>query len=208
MSTQDEALDWDSVLGGVEAEEEKRKKEGKSDNDFEAIPKGPYRVIVQEANKQVASTGKDMIKARVQVTEGPSVNRILFNYFVFGSKDDVTLNRITLDNLAAFGVTREYIATQRPSIAEIAEALVGLEAIAIVGIQEKGDYAGNNEIKRFKPLEGVEPAVPKAASAAKTGIPDVPKPGVPVEQAAAVTAPVIPLPEVPVGDGSAEEPFE
>jgi hypothetical protein len=194
-------LNWDEVLGGVEAEEAKDKAEGKS-NDFEALPKGPYPVVVQEAEKTVASTGKDMIKARLQVTEGPYANRVLFNYFVFGSKDDVTLNKITLNNLAAFGITRELIATQRPSIAQIADLLEGQKATAKVGIQEKGDYAGRNEIKGFSALAGA-PA-PTVAPPKAAGVPNIPSP----EAAPAASVPSIPTPDVPVGVGDAADPFE
>jgi hypothetical protein len=205
MSTQED-LNWDDVLGGIDAAEEKAKKEGKSTSDFDALPPGPYQVVVQESDKMVASTGKDMIKVKVQVTEGPYVNRTLFNYFVFGSKEDVTLNRITLDNLGAFGITRDYIGTQKPSIAEIAESLVGLSAMATVGIQEKGEYKGRNEIKRFKALAGAQPAAPVAKEATKPGVPDVPKPD--VAPAASAPTPDIPTPDVPTGDGDAADPFE
>jgi hypothetical protein len=202
MSDQTE-LNWDDVLGEVEQAEAQDKKDGKSDSDFEALPKGPYPVVVQSAEKQVASTGKDMIKVQLQVSEGPYVNRILFNYFVFGKKEDVTLNKITLNNLAAFGITRDLIATQRPGIAEIAEMLEGLSAIAKVGIQEKGDYKGRNEVKGFSPLNGA-PA-PVVAAATKAGVPNLPQPAAP--EAAAPAAPSIPLPDVPVGAGDAEDPL-
>lgn len=205
MSTQDE-LNWDDVLGGIDAAEEEAKKEGKSKSDFDALPAGPYQVVVQEADKMVASTGKDMIRVRVQVTEGPYVNRILFNYFVFGKKEDTTLNRITLDNLAAFGVTREFIATQRPSIAEIAEALIGRSAVATVGIQDKGEYKGNNEIKRFKALSGGQQPAPQVAASKPAGVPNIPTPSAKASAPIAAVPPV-PVPEVVVGYDPAEEPF-
>jgi hypothetical protein len=201
MSTQDE-LNWDDVLGGVEAVEDQRKKEGKTD-DFETIPKGPYPVVVQEAEKQTSTTGKDMIKAKVQITEGPYVNRTLFNYFVFGKKEDTTLNRITLNNLAAFGINREFIATNRPSIAAMAEALVGLKAMATIGIQDKGEYKGRNEVKGFKPIDGAVQPAPQVAAPKPAGVPNIPTPA----PEAAPAAPSIPVPDVPVGTGSAEEPF-
>lgn len=211
MSDVTEELDWDGVLGEVDKVEEERKKEGKSDNDFEALPKGPYNVVVQEADKQIASTGKDMIKAKVRVTEGPYVNRTLFNYFVFGAKTDATLNKITLNDLAAFGVTREYIAKQKPSIAEIAESLVGRTATAVVGVQENGEYKGRNEIKRFKPLEGAsQPAPAAAATTATSG----PKPNIPTPEVATPTltptpTPVVPVPNAPVAGTPADaaDPF-
>lgn len=204
MSEQVEELNWDDVLGGVKEYEDDP--ETKKSGDFEALPKGPYPVVVQEAVKQIASTGKDMIKARVQVTEGPYANRVLFNYFVFGAKDDAVLNKITLNNLAAFGVTREYIATQRPSIAEIAEALIGLKAIATVGIQDKGEYKGRNEVKGFKPIDGAAPTVPTVAASKPAGVPNIPTP----EVAAPAPTPVVPVPQVPVAEGVAEapDPFE
>lgn len=204
MSDVTEELNWDDVLGGVEQEEEQRKKEGKSDNDFEAIPKGSYKVVVQEADKQVSSTGKDMIKAKVQITEGPYVNRTFFNYFVFGKKEDTTLNRITLNNLAALGLTREFIASQKPSIAAMAEALVGRVATAVIGIQEKGEYKGRNEIKSFRAIEGADQPAPTVAAAPRPGVPDVPRP-TPTPEVA--PAPVVPVPDVPVGADPAEDPF-
>lgn len=194
MSTQDE-LDWDSVLGGVE--EEEKENPDKPRGDFEALPKGPYEVVVQEADKLTSGAGNDMIKVRVQVTDGPYANRVLFSYIVF--TDNPKGNRVSLDKLAAFGVTREVIATQRPSLPVIAEMLVGQKAIATVGIQDSGEYKGRNEVKGFKPLEGgAQPvAAPKPA-----GVPNIPTP-----QAAPAAAPPIPTPDVPTGYDPAEEPF-
>lgn len=184
MSTQDE-LNWDDVLGGVEAEEKESPDKPKSD--FEALPKGPYEVVVQEASKETSGAGNDMIKVRVQVTGGPYANRVLFSYIVF--TDNPKGNRVSLDKLAAFGITREVIATQRPSLPEIASLLEGRKAIAVVGIQADGQYKGNNEVKGFKPLEGVEQPVPQAAASKPAGVPN------------------IPTPDVPVGVTSAEDPF-
>lgn len=205
MSQVTEELDWDDVLGEVDKVEEERKKEGKSDNDFEALPAGPYPIVVQDAEKMVSSTGKDMIKVKVQVTEGPYVNRTLFNYIVF-SKDNPKAMRLTLERLAAFGLTREYIATQKPSPAAIAELLVGLTATAVVGIQgkEAGEYAGRNEIKAFRPLAGAAPVAPSAPKPA--GVPDIPRPDVP--EAASTPTPSVPVPQVPVADAAdAADPF-
>jgi hypothetical protein len=130
-------LNWDDVLGSVEEDE---KENPSSSNDFEALPKGPYNVVVQEADKQVSSTGKDMIKLRVQVTDGPYANRVLFNYIVF-SQGNPKAMRMTLERLAAFGVTRETIAAHKPSISQIADMLVGRKAIARVDIQKEGAAA-------------------------------------------------------------------
>ncbi len=193
-------LDWDDVLGGVEAEE--KESPDKPQGDFEALPKGPYKVVVQEADKQLASTGKDMIKVRVQVTDGPYANRVLFNYIVF-AKENPKAMRMTLERLAAFGLTREFIATQKPSISEIAELLVGRKATAVVGVQDSGEYKGRNEIKRFNPLEGVEqPAAPVASKPA--GVPNIPTPAVEVS----TPTPVVPTPEVPGAVAADADPFE
>lgn len=199
MSNQEE-LNWDDVLGSVEAEEKENPNTG--GGDFEALPKGPYQVVVQEADKQVASTGRDMIKVRVQVTEGPYANRVLFSYIVF-SQDNPKAMRMTLERLAAFGVTREFIATTKPSVAQIASLLEGRKAVAVVGIQEKGDYAGRNEIKSFRPLEGVEQAAPTVTASKPAGVPNIPTP----ESSPAATAPVIPTPDVTVGADASGDPF-
>lgn len=198
MSTQDE-LNWDDVLGGVEAEEKENPDKPKSD--FEALPKGPYEVVVQEAEKLTSGAGNDMIKVRVQVTGGPYANRVLFSYIVF--TDNPKGNRVSLEKLAAFGITREVIATQRPSLPEIASLLEGRKAIAVVGIQADGQYKGSNEVKGFKPLEGVEQPAPQAAAKPKAaGVPNIPTP-----DAAPSATPNIPTPDVAVGYDPAEEPF-
>lgn len=194
-------LNWDDVLGEVEADEKENPSSG---GDFEALPAGPYPVVVQEAEKQVSqNTGKDMIKVRVQVTEGPYANRVLFSYIVF-STDNPKAMRITLDKIAAFGVTREFIATQKPSIPQIAELLVGRKAKATVGIQKEGEYAGRNEVKGFRPLEGVDQPAPQVTES-KPGVPVIPQPEVPAADATAT--PSIPLPDVQVGGGDVPDPF-
>lgn len=197
-----EDLDWDSILGAVDAEEQEEK--SKPDK-FEALPDGPYEVVVQEADKTVSKAGNDMIKARVQVTSGPSANRVLFSHIVF-SPGNKTAMRMTLERLAAFGITREFIGTTQPSVAQIAESLVGRRAIAVVGTQKEGEYAGRNEIKSFRALEGVDQTAPQVA-ASKPGIPSIPTPN--VEVAPPVTVPTPPVPQVPVADGTpADDPFK
>lgn len=192
-------LNWDDVLGDVEKEEA----DNPSTNDFEAIPAGPYEVVVQEADKQVASTGKDMIKVRVQVANGPYANRVLFNYIVF-SQGNPKAMRMTLERLAAFGLTREFIATNKPSVPQIAELLVGRKATAVVGIQKEGDYAGRNEIKSFRALAGAEQPAPSVTPPKPAGVPNIPTP----EVAAPAPAPVVPVPPVPAAPAAdAADPF-
>lgn len=168
----DEDLNWDDVLGEVEAEEKENPDSG---SDFTAIPKGNYNVVVQEAEKLVSKSGKDMIKIRVQVSDGPYVNRVLFNYIVF-STDNPKAMRMTLIRLGAFGITREFIAANRPAIGQIAELLVGRRALAVVDIQKNGDFAGSNEIKSFRAIDGETQAPPSSKPA---GVPDIPTPNVP-----------------------------
>jgi len=191
-------LDWDAVLGGVEADE--KEAPDKPRGDFEALPKGPYNVVVQDASKETSGAGNDMIKTYIRVTEGPYANRTLFSYIVFTQNPKG--NRMTLEKLAAFGLTREWLAQNRPSVPAIAEALVGLKAVAVVGVQEEGDYKGRNEVKGFRPLEGgaTAPAAPAASKPA--GVPNIPKP------AAEAAAPPVPVPQVPTGDAASADPFE
>lgn len=203
MSDATEELNWDDVLGGVKEYEESP--DAKQSGDFEALPKGPYEVVVQEADKQIASTGKDMIKVRVQVASGPYANRVLFNYIVF-SKDNPKAMRMTLERLAAFGLTREFIATQKPSVPQIAELLVGRKATAVVGIQENGEYKGRNEIKSFRALDGETQPAPNVAAPKPAGVPNIPTPAPEaVAQTPSVSVPSVP---VPVAAADAADPFE
>ena len=205
MSDVTDDLDWDSVLGAVDAQEKEDEKERKEkpNGGFEALPAGPYEVVVQDANKQTSKAGNDMIQVQVKVTGGPYVNRTLYSYFVFSQGSPKGM-RMTLERIAAFGLTRDYIAKNKPSISEIAELLVGLKATAIVAIQKDGEYKGNNEIKSFRPLDGAAPAAPAAPAAveSKPGVPNIPKPA---PEAVAPT-PSVPVPTVPGGD-PAEDPF-
>lgn len=187
-------MNWDEVLGSVEKDEADNP--SSSGGDFEALPKGPYEVVVQDADKQVASTGKDMIKVRIQVTGGPYANRVLFSYLVFARENPKAM-RLTLDRLAAFGLTREFFATTRPSLSQIAELLVGRKAIAVVGIQDSGEYKGRNEVKSFRLLDDGSQHPPVLSAATKTGVPTIP------------TAPVVTQPLVAVtASAEAPDPFE
>lgn len=168
-------LNWDDVLGEVEAEEKENPDTG---NSFEAIPKGPYNVLVQDTLSKPSASGKEMIKLELQVTDGPYANRKLFNYIVFSPENPKAM-RMTLMRLGAFGITREFIATTRPSVGNIAELLVGRKAVAVVGIQESGDYKGSNEVKSFRAIEGEVQAAPTATSSKPAGVPNIPAPSVP-----------------------------
>lgn len=203
MSTQED-LNWDEVLGQVEEQEKQDKEDPNRKSDFDALPAGPYEVVVQESEKTVSKSGNDMIKVRLQVVEGPYANRILFGYIVF-SKGSPKAMRITLEKLAAFGVTRELIATTKPSPAQIADLLVGQRAVAKVGIQQDGDWKGSNEVKGFAPSKTAPASTPQVADAKPAGVPNIPQP----EAAAApIATPAIPLPDVAVGGGDAADPFE
>lgn len=200
-----DTLNWDDVLDGI-AEDEKENPS--SSGDFESLPAGPYSVVVQEASKEVSKSGNDMIKVRVQVTEGPYANRVLFNYIVFSTGNPKAM-RMTLERLSAFGLSREFIATTKPSISQIADLLVGRKATAVVAIQKEGEYAGRNEIKSFRALEGAAQPAPVAPPATKpAGVPNIPTPA-PAPAAETVTASTPPVPNVPtpsVAVGS-DDPF-
>lgn len=200
-----DTLNWDDVLGSVE---EVEKENADKPNDFEALPTGPYNVVVQEAEKQTSKAGNDMIRVRVQVTDGPYANRVLFNYIVF-SQGNPNAMRMTLERLAAFGVTRETIATTKPSISQIADMLVGRKAIAKVDVQKEGEYAGRNEIKGFRPLDGVDQPPVSVPAQSQPGVPNVPQPAAAPapEAASAAPAPSVPTPEVPTAGASGEQPF-
>jgi hypothetical protein len=189
-------LNWDDLLGQVETEE----KENPDKGDFDAIPKGNYNIVVKEAEKQVSKSGKDMIKVQVQITDGPYANRVLFNYIVFSPESPKAM-RMTLIRLAAFGITREFIATTRPSIGAIADLLEGRKAVAVVGIQAEGEYKGTNEVKSFKVLEGVDQPAPQAAASKPAGVPSgIPTPNIPTPSVPT------PTPSAPAAEGE-ENPF-
>lgn len=128
---------------------------------FEIIPDGKYAVKVESAEAKTSANGNPMLEIRLRITEGQFASRVLF----FRSTATEKSQGIFLRNLAAFGLTSEWLVANSPSFEQIAQMLVEREAVAQVG---KSTWQGQerNEVKGVTPkAQSAAPAAQPAASA-------------------------------------------
>lgn len=181
----DAGINWGEVL-----------EEAANDTTTQVAPDGPYSIRVASVEVTTTSTdGSPMLKVVSDIIDGPFKGKRLWDNIVLKASSPRAM-RISLQNLAALGVSKEWLASANPSTQQIAEALTGAEATAIVGNKVwKGET--RNEIKKYQPA-GAADGVPPA--------PSVPSPAAPAPSAAPAAPPapdVPPTPSVPSG----EEPF-
>lgn len=157
------SMDWDKILADVD-------EEGGS-GDFEVLPKNKYPVIVDECEATTASTGAKMLKLTLKVEGGPYNDRLLWTNIVFSVNNPKAMG-FTLRKLSALGISREFIASNNPSLEQLAKMLPGQRAIADVTVKPY-EGADTNDVKGFRSVEGnaAMPSMPKPA-----GVPDIPIP--------------------------------
>lgn len=159
-------MNWDKILKEQEA----------GDSEYGALPADTYRVRVKEASATKSSNGNPMVKITFSVVGGPYDGRLVFTQIVFSENPNAM--RFTLRKLNALGITKEILATQNPSLEQIAKMIVLNECNAEVALGTYNDEP-SNDVKTLKPIAGG--AVPTASTGPKLpgGGPSGPKPGVP-----------------------------
>lgn len=135
---------------------------------FDIITPGKYATKVEQAEAKTSSNGNPMLEIRLRITEGQFASRLVF----FRATATEKSQGIFLRNLAAFGITSEWLVTAEPSFDEIANALVGREAIAEV-ILDKWQGQERNSVKNVSPKAG---GAAPAAAAAAVAAPAAPSP--------------------------------
>lgn len=188
-------MNWDEIL-----------KEQESDPGFAPVPADKYTIRVEKAEALKASTGADMIKLECNIIGGPYDGKKVWTNIVF-TIDNPKAMRFTFRKLAALGVAKETLAAQNPSYPQIAEWLVGSEAIAEVTVREwEGEKT--NDVKGLKSTTSGAGAdappipVPSTESVTPPPPPVVPDPPAVPEPA----APAAVEPEAEAVDPE-EEPF-
>ena len=158
------SIDWDAILADDDG------------GGFEPLPNGNYPVRVIEKEVTKASTGSSMIKVTTSVTEGPYENRRLWSNLVFKT-DSPPAMRMLLQKLHGLGVTRDWIASNSPDIEDIARAIDGVEAIAVVEQREYPQGSGEirNDIKIFRPIAGSGSPAPKTGGSEIPPAPSLPR---------------------------------
>lgn len=190
------SLNWDAILD-----------EQAKDPGFAPVPESRYPVRVTKAEATKAQTGADMIKLEMVILGGPYDTKKLFTNIVF-TTDNPTAMKFTLRKLAGLGVTKEIIATQKPSPAQIAAMVDGVVTEAEVTIRNWNDE-DHNDVKMLRPFDGPIPAgtAPASTSSATPSLP-----GGGAASGGGPGVPTIPTPTPPAApasetDNNDEEPF-
>jgi hypothetical protein len=140
-------LDWDSILDETADIE--------VSDSFEPLPIGDYSAIVLEVEPKTASTGNEMLAVTFKITEDPDhdgefENRRVWTNIVFAVSNPRAM-ALTIKRLNALGISREWLANNRPSQAQIARKITGAEAIIAVG-QREWESKVRNEVNAIKPM--------------------------------------------------------
>lgn len=161
---------------------------------FDALPPGEYDVYVAEAEAKVAQTsGKQMIKTKLQVESGPHAGRIVWNNHVL-SPDSPQAMGFWFREMKAWGLDTEFFTKGSPSMEMIAVELVNRRARIKT---EKRVWNGQEQtdVKQIKPAVGPAPVAgsptPSAAPSAAPTSSATPSP------APAPVTPSTPVPEAP-----------
>lgn len=142
---------------------------------FEALPIGDYDIRVIESTATTASSGKPMIKVKMEVITGPYAPRKVFNQFVLSLENPNAVS-IFFRHMRAFGLDEQFFAALGPegSLDPVAAALLGRQATVKLGHREwQGENRNNCE--GFKPFTGPS-AVGVPGMPVNPGVPAMPPP--------------------------------
>ncbi len=106
---------------------------------FEALPKGPYEVIVAENDFGFSQAGNPMWTLQLEVTEGEHAGRRLFNHLVFFGAG-LGFTKTTLGRIAPQMLESPLDPSDEDSI----QAMLGIECRAQVTVEKYKDGFTNN----------------------------------------------------------------
>jgi Protein of unknown function (DUF669) len=141
------------------------------------VPDGWYDLVVTKATVVTASTGSPMIKVVLNIETGPHADRPQFDQFVL-SEDNALAMAIWFRQFAAFGLPADaYFAVRNPSLAQVAEDLLGRHVRAKIGTR-RWQGVDRNDIQEYQsPMTGPDP-LPIGNVMTSTAVPSrVPPPG-------------------------------
>lgn len=151
---------------------------------FEILPVGSYRVKVVKADALQSSTNKLMFKVVLEVITGPKTGKTVYNNVTMTTDNKKALFMFFL-NMAAFGITKEYLkGDPKPSSDQVAAKMVGAVLDIEITHQSwqgvdrenvksmKGVSAGTGSVNSMAPDVSVPSAAPAAGPVA--GEPDRP----------------------------------
>lgn len=114
-----DSLSWGEILEGVE---------DAPPTTYEDIPEGNYKARLESGKPFTApNTGNEGLSLTFKILEGPHANRLVFTTYWIGDSNPKGM-RITLDNLAALGAERKWLAAEDPSHEQVIARIVNQDA--------------------------------------------------------------------------------
>ena len=137
-------------------------------------PIGEYDVVIDKTEAKKSSTNKDMIKVWFRITSGPNQGRGgIINQFTLSPENPTALG-FWFRDMDTLGLTEDYF-KGHPSIAQIANDLVGRTCRIRLGHREFGGQMQANVERIMKSSEGNGTAPPTFPGAPTLpGIPTLP----------------------------------
>ena len=165
------------------------------------LPVAKYHVIVDKAAAAKTQNGKDQIKVQFRVASGPNQGKgPIYNQFVI-SPDSPNAMSFFFQHLSVFGITVEYLKTHCPTIAQIAQMMIGKQCMVTIG---HGVWQGKPkmEVDKIEAVAGGVPGVPSGPPST----PPVASMPVPVPASTSNGAPAV-VPTLPPTLPPTPEPF-
>jgi hypothetical protein len=136
-----------------------------------SVPEGTYDVVVTAARPFAQSS---LIFLTLQILNGPSAGKETDVSLYFpgeGAKRGARVyfarkmaGFIAYPDVKAAGQASDNAPTVEAALELIANALIGKQVVAEIGLRTDGEYAGSNELKATRAPDGVvRPAAPTAA---------------------------------------------
>lgn len=196
---------------------------------FDAVPAGSYDVFIESCEAKTASTGKNMLKTRFKIENGPKQGSSIFNNFVLSPENPNAL-AFFFRHMSSLGLGSSYFESN-PPLERVAADLMGRRCRIEVSIRTWNDTQQNQVDRVLPPASGPSTVTNVGASAAgglstfaspaTPATPAVPSPGAPTTAAPAPAVPSVagkgakpaapatppPPPPAPAGTSSDDLPF-
>jgi len=134
-------IDWEKMLDTLPETAPQR----------DLIPPDTYVVKVDEAKADVAKSGNGKIEMTLVVQEGEYKGRKVWGRINFATNSQQSM-AITVEQLAQFGITRQWLAQNSPTNAQIALKLIGEVVTVKVGHREWEDKT-YYDVKGYKAVK-------------------------------------------------------
>jgi uncharacterized protein DUF669 len=116
----------------------------KENGHTEVAPVGVYQCRIEAAEAGENQNGNAFIETRLKITEGEHAGKRPTTFYHKIYQTEKTVN-IFMQNMKAFGITDETVLQQRPTLDQVARAIIG--KTVTVKTKVATDNRKNNEVK-------------------------------------------------------------